>query len=103
MAYATGRVLAPALIGLLVFSHSANAEIIEANCTGMLEFDIYEIDTDVAKQEIYKIGESEVSIDEEFIRLAGDFGEYRFDLNAGTLYHNDSDTGVYCTYSTKQD
>jgi len=55
----------------------------------------------MASQEVENIGMSDTVIDDEAIVLTGDFGEYRFDLNVGTLYHNGSDTGVYCTYSTK--
>jgi hypothetical protein len=67
----------------------------------MVNFDIYTIDTQMASQEVENIGMSDTVIDDEAIVLTGDFGEYRFDLNVGTLYHNGSDTGVYCTYSTK--
>lgn len=80
---------------------AAPAEIVTANCTGMFDLDIYTIDTTIETQEIEKIGTATVVADEAFIVLTGDFGEYRFDLNAGTLYHNGSDTGLYCTYSRK--
>jgi hypothetical protein len=65
----------------------------------MVNFDIYTIDTELATQEVEGIGTSEFSMDENFIYLRGAYGEYRFDLKAGTLYLNDSDTSVYCTYS----
>jgi len=95
--------LNPALFSVVLFclSGAASAESIVANCTGMVNFDIYTIDTQMASQEVENIGMSDTVIDDEAIVLTGDFGEYRFDLNVGTLYHNGSDTGVYCTYSTK--
>jgi hypothetical protein len=77
----------------------ATAGTIVANCTGMVNFDIYRMDPDLPTQDVEGIGQSEFSRDESSIRLRGDFGEYRFDLKVGTLYLNDSDTGVYCTYS----
>jgi hypothetical protein len=76
----------------------AVAATITANCTGMLDLNIYEIDTDQPTQDVAGIGASTVSVTADEIRLEGDFGQYRFDLKAGTLYHNDSDTGLYCTY-----
>ncbi len=87
----------------LLVPQAAWADKVVANCTGMLDFDIYTIDTELTSQEIEPIGEAEVAIDEDFIVLTGAFGEYKFDRNAGTLYHNDRDTSVYCTYSTKQE
>ena len=86
---------------LLGSVHAAMAEKIEANCTGMIDFDIYTIDTEEPIQDIALIGTSSVAIDDEFIILTGDFGEYKFDLNRGTLYRDGSDTGIYCTYSRK--
>lgn len=86
-------------LAALAFPLQASAATITANCTGMLNFDIYTIDTERATQEVEGIGTSEFSMDEKFIYLRGDFGEYKFDLKAGTLYLNDSDTSVYCTYS----
>ncbi|MFN3147386.1 MAG: hypothetical protein ACE368_20125 [Paracoccaceae bacterium] len=76
----------------------AVAGTVTANCTGMLNLDIYEIDTERDTQDVAGIGTSEVTVSEDEIVLTGAFGSYRFDLKAGTLYHNDSDTGVYCTY-----
>ncbi|GKY89566.1 hypothetical protein [Sinisalibacter aestuarii] len=92
-----------AFLGLaaLVLPNAASAEIITANCTGMFDLNIYEMDTTLASQEVEKIGVAQFTVDDDFIVLTGDFGEYRFDLNAGTLYHNGSDTGLYCTYSRK--
>ena len=77
---------------LLGSVHAAMAEKIEANCTGMIDFDIYTIDTEEPIQDIALIGTSNVAIDDEFIILTGDFGEYKFDLNRGTLYRDGSDT-----------
>lgn len=82
----------------LALPTGALAGTVTANCTGMLNLDIYEIDTGLAEQDVDGIGASEVTFSDEEIVLTGAFGSYRFDLKAGTLYHNDSDTGVYCTY-----
>lgn len=90
-------------IAVLAGPVPALADIVTANCTSMLDFDIYKFDTNQAEQTIDGIGDSEFSMDESEIVLVGDFGEYRFDLDVGTLYHNDSDTSVYCTYSTSED
>lgn len=92
-----------ACAGLIGAASPSWSESIVANCTGMVNFDIYTIDTEESSQEIENIGLSEVSFVEDMeIVLTGDFGEYRFDRKVGTLYHNGSDTGVYCTYSTKK-
>ena len=88
---------------MTVASLPASADVITANCTGMLNFDIYTFDTEKPTQEIENIGTAEFSMDEDFIYLRGTFGEYKFDLKAGTLYHNESDTSVYCTYSGLDD
>ena len=85
--------LALAALGL-----PAAAGTITANCTGMLNLDIYRIESDQPTQDIDKIGPSQVTISDTEILLEGAFGTYRFDLKAGTLYQNGSDTGVYCTY-----
>jgi hypothetical protein len=82
----------------LIMPGLASATTITANCTGMLDLNIYEIDPTLETQEVEGIGLSTITKSDDEIRLAGDFGEYRFDLKAGTLYHNDSDTGLYCTY-----
>lgn len=104
MAFTFGKLAAPGLALIwLTAPVPALANTVIANCTGMLNFDIYTIETDRPRQEIEGIGEAEVSMDEDFIYLHGDFGEYRFDLKAGTLYHNDSDTSVYCTYKGLDD
>ncbi|MYA87350.1 MAG: hypothetical protein F4X97_02650 [Boseongicola sp. SB0662_bin_57] len=95
------RIVAGFGMVLLGSVHAGMAEKIEANCTGMVDFDIYTIDTEKPVQEIALIGKSTVAIDDEFIVLTGDFGEYKFDLNRGTLYRDGSDTGIYCTYSRK--
>lgn len=93
---------AAAFAALSILAPQAGAaEKIIANCTGMLDFDIYTIDTEAESQLIEPIGQAEVSIDDDFIILTGTFGEYKFDRNAGTLYHNDRDTSIYCTYSTR--
>jgi hypothetical protein len=85
----------------LLAANAAHAEKIVANCTGMVNFDIYTIDTELEEQEIEIIGQSTVEITEEAILLTGAYGEVRFDLKVGTLYENGTDTGVYCTYSRK--
>jgi hypothetical protein len=82
----------------LMVTVPAYADIIITNCTGMLNLDRYEFDTDQPEQDVAGIGPSTFSMDEQEIRLLGNFGEYRFDLNVGTLYHNGTDTGLYCTY-----
>lgn len=82
-----------------VGSTQASAQTLIANCTGMIDLNIYQIDMDKPSQNVDGIGQSEVVIDEDKILLQGKFGEYRFDRKVGTLYHNDSDTGIYCTYS----
>ncbi|MDE0211826.1 MAG: hypothetical protein F4Z55_01615 [Boseongicola sp. SB0667_bin_21] len=89
--------------GMVLFGsvHAGMAEKIEANCTGMVDFDIYTIDTEEPVQDVALIGTSNVAIDDEFIILTGEFGEYKFDLNRGTLYRDGNDTGIYCTYSRK--
>lgn len=89
-----------AVVGLaaLTLPVMASAEIITANCTGMVNLDIYKIDPTQPVQDVDGIGTSQVTITDAEILLEGAFGVYRFDLKAGTLYHNDSDTGVYCTY-----
>ncbi len=88
-------------IGLLALMPAgpASAGTITANCTGMFNLDIYEFDKTLAKQDVAGIGSADVTITDAEIVLKGAFGDYRFDLKAGTLYHNGSDTGVYCTYS----
>ncbi|GGD41906.1 hypothetical protein [Sinisalibacter lacisalsi] len=88
-------------LSVVMLPQAVSAETIIANCTGMLDFDIYTIDTSQSSQEVENIGMAEVTVEEEAILLTGEFGEYRFDLEAGTLYHNGSDTGVYCTYSSE--
>lgn len=98
----TGRTLAVAMVGM-VWAGAAPADIVTANCTGMLDLDIYTFDTTLDRQDIAGIGLADFTMDEDAIRLEGDFGSYRFDLNAGTLYHNDSDTGLYCTYKTREE
>lgn len=82
---------------------AAAADIVTANCTGMLDLDVYKFDTTLASQDIDGIGMADVTMDDDAIRLEGDFGTYVFDLNVGTLYHNDSDTGLYCTYKTREE
>lgn len=86
-------------VPFIVHPTAASAEIITANCTGMFDLEIYEMDAELESQEVEGIGMADFSMDEEFIVLTGDFGEYKFDLEAGTLYHDESDTGLYCTYS----
>lgn len=77
----------------------AASETITANCTGMFDLEVYSIDMEQSSQEVEGIGLAEVSATETAIVLEGDFGVYRFDLEVGTLYHDDKDTGIYCTYS----
>lgn len=101
MAFKKIRVIEAAIsFASLMVTVPAHADTITANCTGMLNLDRYEFDTDQPEQDVAGIGPSTFSIDEQEIRLVGDFGEYRFDLKVGTLYHNGSDTGLYCTYRT---
>lgn len=91
-------IIAASLVPLLTHGPVV-AETITANCTGMLNLDIYTFDTALPKQDIIGIGPADVAITDQMIVLTGAFGEYRFDLKVGTLYHNGSDTGLYCTYS----
>ncbi len=78
---------------------AAMAETITANCTGMFNLDVYEIDAAKPSQEVAGVGMADVTISDEAIVLTGSFGEMRFDLKVGTLYKNGSDTGIYCTYA----
>lgn len=87
------------LAGIILQAPLAQAGKIIANCTGMVNFDIYTIDTEKADQEVEIVGKAMVEIDEQAITLTGSFGEMVFDRKLGTLYQNGSDTGVYCTYS----
>ncbi len=104
MTFTHGKLTAPGLAFIFLAAPVPTlADTVIANCTGMLNFDVYTIDTERPRQEIDGIGEAEVTMDEDFIYLDGSFGEYRFDLKAGTLYHNDSDTSVYCTYKWVDD
>ncbi len=93
------RLMTGAVLAGSMFAVSASAETITANCTGMLNFDIYNFDTEAPLQTVEGIGEANYERTEDAIILTGDFGEYRFDILLGTLYHNGSDTGIYCTYT----
>ena len=75
--------------------------VVIANCTGMVDFDIYKIDEDLLEQDINIIGKSKVKFQENVIILTGSYGEVKFDLKLGTMYRNGSDTGIYCTYSNE--
>lgn len=90
------------VIALLAVVPSARAEVLEANCTGMLNLDIYRIDTELPVQQVEGIGEAKLEMDEAAIVLTGTFGEYRFDRQAGTLYIDGRDSGIYCTWSRPQ-
>lgn len=95
------RVIAASAVGLFILMSptvASAAETVTANCTGMLDLNVYEFDPTLATQEIEGIGNAGFVMNSDEIRLSGDFGEYRFDLKAGTLYHNGNDTGLYCTY-----
>ncbi|SFZ86871.1 hypothetical protein SAMN02983003_4066 [Devosia enhydra] len=91
--------LVPFLL-LAALPTAALAETVEANCTGMFDLDIYQIDLDLPRQEIEGLGEADVTVTDESIVAKGGFGEYRFDRKVGTLYVDGSDSGIYCTYST---
>lgn len=93
------RLMIGAVLAGSMFAVSASAETITANCTGMLNFDIYNFDSESPLQTIEGIGEANFELTEVDIILTGAFGEYRFNIVDGTLYHNGSDTGIYCTYS----
>ena len=86
-------------LAFLNLGGQASAGTIKANCTGMLNFDIYTFDSEKESQDVQGIGTSQFTQADGFITLVGDFGEYKFDLSAGTLYLNGNDTGVYCTYT----
>ena len=88
-----------AALAILALPGASAAATVTANCTGMLDFDIYSFDTEKPVQDVNKIGTANFQMDDKAIVLTGKFGEYRFDLKVGTLYHNGSDTGIYCTYS----
>lgn len=88
-----------ASLAFLTLAGQAWAGTITANCTGMLNFDIYTFDSEKDSQDVKGIGASQYTQTDDFITLVGDFGEYKFDLAAGTLYLNGNDTGVYCTYT----
>ncbi len=94
------RRLASAALCLAILAPAAPAaaDVVTADCTGMLNHDIYRIDPDLPQQEIEGLGPAEVEIVDGQIRVTGSFGEYRFDLRVGTLYHDGRDTGLYCTY-----
>jgi len=89
------------ITGIIAQAPMALAGKIVANCTGMVNFDIYTIDTELAEQDVEIVGKAMVDIDEKAITLTGPFGEMVFDRKLGTLYQNGSDTGVYYTYSEK--
>jgi hypothetical protein len=93
------KLMIPAAFLGCLMAVSATAEIITANCTGMLNFDIYKFDSEAPQQMVEGIGEANFELIEDSIILTGVFGEYRFNIEAGTLYHNGSDTGIYCTYT----
>jgi hypothetical protein len=102
----TGMTFAPkfafiAAVGLLALMTPGpvSAGPVTANCTGMFNLDVYTFDPALPTQDVANIGTAEVAFSDQAIVLTGAFGEYRFDLKVGTLYHNGSDTGVYCTYS----
>ena len=86
------------ICGIFIASQAISGVVI-ANCTGMVDFDIYKIDEDLLEQDVNIIGISKVKFEENFIILTGSYGEVKFDLKLGTLYRNGSDTGIYCTYS----
>lgn len=96
----TRRTIPAAALTLAVLTPplAAAAGTITANCTGMIDNRIFRIESGQPEQEIEGLGPANVSVDDGAIRLEGAFGEYRLDLKAGTLYHNDRDTGLYCTY-----
>lgn len=83
---------------LSLIATMVQAETVTVTCTGMLDFDVYTIDTALEIQVIEGIGDARVTLTDGEILLDGAFGVYRFDLKAGTKYHNDKDTGIYCTY-----
>jgi|TARA_B110000503_G_scaffold139778_2_gene229019 hypothetical protein len=90
------------LFGLFVAISASSTMVlaseITATCTGMFDLDIYNFVSEKKIQVIEKLGEVQFVQTEGFITLDGSFGEMRFDLNSGTLYANESDTGLYCTY-----
>ena len=85
-------------VAMAMSTGPAAAGTIVANCTGMIEDNVYRFDTDLTTQEIAGIGTGEVSIDDTEIRFEGAFGEYRFDREIGTEYLNERDTGNFCTF-----
>ena len=93
------KLMIPAAFLGFLMAGPASAETITANCTGMLNFDIYNFDSEAPQQTVEGIGEANFELTEDAIVLTGAFGEYRFDIEVGTLYHNGSDPGIYCTYT----
>ena len=83
---------------LCLFATLVQAETVTVTCTGMLDFDIYTIDTAQETQVVMGIGDAKVALTDGAIVLEGAFGVYRFDLEDGTKWHNDVDTEIYCTY-----
>ena len=92
------KLLFTASAALCLIGTMLQAETVTVTCTGMLDFDIYAIDTAQETQVIKGIGDAKVALTKGAILLEGAFGVYRFDLEAGTKYHNDVDTGIYCTH-----
>lgn len=87
------------VLALAALTQPAAAGIVTADCTGMVDHNVYRFDPAVPHQDIAGLGPSEVAVDDVQIRVSGAYGEYRFDLQVGTLYHNGRDTSLYCTYS----
>ena len=78
---------------------AAWSDMLTANCTGMLDVNVYKIDLALGTQVVDGIGDAVVTVSEDAILLDGAFGQYRFDRKVGTLYHDEKDTGLYCTYA----
>lgn len=93
------RIAFLATVVLTCAPHGARADVITANCTGMMDLNIYTFDTALPEQEVAGIGTGSFRIDDDAIVMTGTFGEYRFDRKVGTLYQDGRDTGLYCTYS----
>ncbi len=88
-----------AFLTATLITGAAWSQTVTANCTGMLDVNIYKIDLALGTQVVDGIGDAVVTVTEQAIILEGTFGQYRFDRTVGTLYHDDKDTGLYCTYT----
>ena len=74
------------VVSFMLCNPGLAANIITANCTGMMDLEIYTFNPVEELQVVPGYGEVTFALSEEFITLSGEFGQKRFDLKAGTLY-----------------